>query len=198
MKPDETIKVGGFSVEVRRKRVKSIHLHVEPSGHLWLSAPYRCPTAALTKMVADRLVWVRRQMAQFDELRATPRLWGTPLDDAVPPLALDALYRRELAQAAAGLAAHYEPLVGRSASAWRFRWMKTRWGSCHPATGRITLNLALAALPSIYLHQVVVHELVHLRASGHGPEFYRLMDLYMPTWRSVRRAMRGIVPLRPT
>ena len=63
------------------------------------------------------------------------------------------------------------------------RSMKSRWGSCAPAKGRITLNLRLMKKPFPCMEYVAAHELCHLLVAGHGPDFYRLLDRALPDWR---------------
>lgn len=63
------------------------------------------------------------------------------------------------------------------------RTMKSRWGSCVPAKGRITLNLRLMKKPFPCVEYVAAHELCHLLAPGHGPDFYGLLDQVLPDWR---------------
>ena len=70
------------------------------------------------------------------------------------------------------------------------RAMRSRWGSCIPATGRICLNSALARRPVALLEYVLVHELVHLREANHGPRFYAWMDRVMPDWPARRQQLR--------
>ncbi len=68
------------------------------------------------------------------------------------------------------------------------RWaddMKTRWGSCTPSTGTIRLSSRLAGFPTWVLDYVVVHELAHLSASGHGDDFWRLVHRYPKTERAI-------------
>lgn len=75
---------------------------------------------------------------------------------------------------------------------WKFRKMRSRWGSCNPAKARISLNRHLWKLPEECLSYVIVHELCHLRVPNHSRDFYALMDRYCPDWAKVRRYMRGI------
>ena len=50
------------------------------------------------------------------------------------------------------------------------------------------VKYALAA--GALLVYVVLHELIHLKVPGHGPDFKAELDRYMPDWRSVRRSQR--------
>ena len=67
-------------------------------------------------------------------------------------------------------------------SSLRFRWMKTRWGSCS-SKAVITLNLELLKYSQDIIDYVIVHELCHLREFNHSKKFYAMMDDVMPDWR---------------
>lgn len=70
------------------------------------------------------------------------------------------------------------------------RRMKTKWGSCNPATARIWLNIELVKKPIKCLEYVIVHELIHLLESHHNKRFIDLMDYYMPKWRSHKQTLK--------
>ena len=84
----------------------------------------------------------------------------------------------------------WEPILGVKATTLAYRNMKSRWGSCQPATGRICINVRLALYPPECMEYVVVHELCHLLVAGHGPEFHALMDRVMPDWKRRRAKLR--------
>lgn len=105
--------------------------------------------------------------------------------------AIMALYRTQLVEAIAREAPACEQTVGKRASLWRIRAMKTRWGSCNVRTAAITLNLHLARYDLRALRYVITHELTHLWVRGHDARFYARMDAYFPDWREVRRALNA-------
>ena len=90
------------------------------------------------------------------------------------------LYRNELARALPAVAARLEAACGHRASRWSLRRMKSRWGSCTPATRAIRINTNLAAYPPACLEFVVAHELVHLMEPSHNARFHALLDTYCP------------------
>ena len=93
-----------------------------------------------------------------------------------------------------GVIAKWEPIVGVSVPSWSIRRMKTKWGSCNRETGHIWFNVELAKKHPDSLEYIVVHEMTHLLERGHGERFTKLMDEFMPDWRS-RRIMLNDSPL---
>jgi predicted metal-dependent hydrolase len=74
------------------------------------------------------------------------------------------------------------------------RWVgnqRRRWGSCTPADGTIRLSDRLVAMPEYVVDYVLVHELVHLLVSDHGPAFEAWMARY-PRLDEARAFLAGV------
>ena len=74
------------------------------------------------------------------------------------------------------------------------RWVgnqRRRWGSCTPADGTIRLSDRLVAMPEYVVDYVLVHELVHLLVSDHGPAFEAWMAHY-PRLDEARAFLAGV------
>lgn len=99
---------------------------------------------------------------------------------------LNEWYRQQLKTRIPDLLNQWQPIIGKQASDWGVKKMKTRWGSCNIAARRIWLNLELAKKPIECLEYVLVHELVHLHERHHNDRFKGLMDKFLPQWRSRR------------
>lgn len=72
------------------------------------------------------------------------------------------------------------------------RVMKSRWGSCRRVTGRFSFALDLVTKPKECIEAVVVHELCHLFAAGHGADFYALMEKYLPDYKERDRLLASL------
>ena len=70
----------------------------------------------------------------------------------------------------------WEPIIGVRVKKLAFRNMKSRWGSCQPATGRVCVNTRLALYPPRCLEYVVVHELVHMLEPSHNARFHERLS----------------------
>jgi predicted metal-dependent hydrolase len=69
------------------------------------------------------------------------------------------------------------------------RDQKTRWGSAS-RRGTLSFSWRLVLCPPWVLDYVVIHELAHLKVSGHGRAFWRLVDRQFPDVPAARRWLR--------
>ena len=97
----------------------------------------------------------------------------------------------QLATRAAELSERY--LGGRarpSSVTWSSRQGR-RWGSCTPVDGTIRISDRVRGMPRWVLDYVLLHELVHLLHSGHGPDFWAELESYPRTERA-RGFLEGV------
>jgi predicted metal-dependent hydrolase len=95
-------------------------------------------------------------------------------------------YREQLHSIALLLIAQWEAILGVEVAAWGIKRMKTKWGSCNPASKRLWLNLELAKKPEPCIEYIVVHELLHLLERNHTERFRALLDQHLPNWQHTR------------
>ena len=98
-------------------------------------------------------------------------------------------YRQELRNILPVLVAKWEKKMCLRANELRIKRLKTMWGSCNPTAKRIWFNLELAKKSELCVEYIIVHELAHLIERNHGDRFIKLMDRYMPQWRSIREEL---------
>ena len=69
--------------------------------------------------------------------------------------------------------------------------MSSRWGSCTPAKGKITLNCSLTEKPPVCIEYVICHELAHFLQQNHSDKFYSVLDKVMPEHRDIKRLLNN-------
>ncbi|MCD7100652.1 M48 family metallopeptidase [Pseudoclavibacter sp. 13-3] len=190
---DELLQVDDLLCVLRRRPVRRVSLRVgrvggAPKSELGalssvvVTAPARMRESELRRFIRDNRGWVDRCLTE--ERRRdleVPRLeWSA--EQA-------AWAKTRLAALVPGLIGTWTQRLDLPQPTWTARQMRTRWGSCTPATRRIRLSLELARYDEAYIEYVVVHELVHLRVHNHGVEFQSMMSAALPSWRRLRAAL---------
>lgn len=157
----------------RRARMRTIRMRVvAPSGELKVSAPYGVPRAEIDQFVVSKAVWVALRREEIREQ-----------DPPLAPGPQAALLDLQLWEWLEELLPMWCERIGVEQPHVTLRIMRTRWGSCRKASGRITLNTELGRRGRDQAEYVLVHELCHLIELNHGPGFYALMDMHLPDWR---------------
>lgn len=78
----------------------------------------------------------------------------------------------------------------------RYRRMTSRWGSCQPLTGDISLNTRLLHAPMECIEYIIVHELAHLVEANHSAAFHAVVSEVMPDWKlRQKRLKEAEIPL---
>lgn len=71
----------------------------------------------------------------------------------------------------------------------KVRYMTSRWGSCQPKKGVITLNSQLIAAPKNCIEYVVLHEFVHFIYPNHSRQFWNFVAMMMPDWKERKKEL---------
>lgn len=108
---------------------------------------------------------------------------------------LDEWHRQQLKEKISALIPQWEKKMKVSVTQYTVRKMKTKWGSCTPASRSIRINLELAKKPPECLEYIIVHELAHLLEPSHNSHFIALMDRFLPKWRFYRDELNAL-PVR--
>ena len=177
------IYIDGLEVKLTKKRIKRMNMRIkEPNGEIAVSAPYGMPDREIISFVRSKRSWIEKSV---EDIRRRAAAHPAPANKKEKEERRAELKRRieerlPLIEAATGL----------KSNGWSVRDMHTRWGSCNTSTHHINLSLMLATRGDVELDYVILHELVHTVVPNHGPDFYALMDRFMPEWKTIRRNLR--------
>ncbi len=176
------IYIDGLEVELTRKRVKKMNMRVKaPDGRIVISAPYIVPDKTVIAFVRSKREWIDKAVYRT---RAKAAAHPEPADRKEKEVR-----RRELKRRIEERLPVIEEATGLYCNGWTVRDMHTRWGSCNTNTHHINLSLMLATRTDAELDYVILHELAHTVVPDHGPDFYALMDRFMPGWKKIRKAL---------
>jgi len=68
---------------------------------------------------------------------------------------------------------------------------KTRWGSCSAAKSVNLSHRLIAADPKL-IDYVIIHELCHTVHMDHSPDFYRLVESFLPDYREREKGLKEV------
>lgn len=171
----KTININGIEIEVQKKKIRNLHLHVRPDGRVYLSVPKWVNEAEALRFVRANAEWISSQRKKYALLP------GKEYYEA---------QKEELEEKIRLLLPEWERKTGLFCSSWHTRYMTSRWGSCIPSKKRLCFNLQLADKPQVCLEYVILHELMHLRHPGHGDGFRKDLSAFMPEWRTYSRMLK--------
>ena len=66
----------------------------------------------------------------------------------------------------------------------------TRFGSCVKQTKALRFSSRLIMLPNKAVDAIIVHELCHLKHANHGPEFYKLVESFIPEYPEIDKWLK--------
>ncbi|MBR5931770.1 MAG: DUF45 domain-containing protein [Lachnospiraceae bacterium] len=169
------ITVDGIEIEVQKKRVRNLHLHVRADSSVYVTIPRYTTMKEAENFARANIPWIRKQQAKTAQK---------------PDKEEYLLKEPELRSRIEVFLPKWEEITGLKCQSWHLRYMTSRWGSCIPTKGRICFNLQLADKSDGCLEYVILHELLHLRYKGHGDDFKRDLTGYMPEWKQYNKLLR--------
>lgn len=178
-------------VIITRRRTSRLSIRITKEGEVRVSAPWYLPKRTIEAFIESHREWIARAKERVLRRQAERNAFYGMLDISTPALRKAAATR--LDAIVKPLVSVYSSRMGVSPTGVSYRASKTRWGSCNPRTGAVSLSLYLLLLPDWCIEHVVVHELAHLIEANHGPGFYAVMDSFFPRWKEARRQTLRIV-----
>lgn len=181
---------GTIAYTLTRKAVKNINLRIREDGRVLVSANRRVPVSFIDAWIREKQAFIRRAQEKYknrertgDERGGESVKKGEKLSAEQMRVFMDAVDETyEKFRARWGEQIPY-PKV-------RFRYMTSRWGSCQPSNGKITLNTRLLDAPEGCLEYVVAHEFAHFIRTDHSKAFWDVVESFLPDWKERRRALR--------
>ena len=186
-----------ISYELQRKKVKNINLRIRSGGEILVSAGKNVSLAVIEDFLQRKESWILRILAELPaEKQLLPNnkayLCGELI--SLPDGCDKEKWQKQMAQEI--LPVVYEEAWqlfckdGFEKPVLRLRKMKSRWGSCIPAKGIITLNTALVGAERDCQLAVAAHELCHMLHPNHSAAFYSALERHFPDYRLFREKLK--------
>lgn len=170
---------GNFTYEIIRKKVKHISIRITKEGEVKVTVPLRGSIRQAEAFVESRRDWIEEKLRQTENktiLHVREQIWTKEKETYLTEIMARIFPRFAM--------------YGISYPSLRFRKMISRYGTCQPKTGNITLNKILADMPVECAEYVAAHELAHLVEANHGRDFYKVLSKVMPDYKQREKRLK--------
>jgi predicted metal-dependent hydrolase len=166
--------------ELERKRVKNINLRIRANGTVYVSANKRVSVKTIEEFLRRKSDFIISNLDKFEEMKRNAPTERMRYSDEE---CLRVLW--EIAENIYPLFIEY----GIPFPKLIVKEMTSRWGSCAPRRGVITLNKRLLEVPRECAEYVVMHEFAHFIHLNHSKQFYGFLAGLMPDWKERKRML---------
>ena len=164
---------------IKSRKRRTIEMSINDEGKLVVRAPQNMAKSEIDAFVEKHRLWAEKHMKlkkeRIKKYSVSPEEEENIKKNALPYLK----ERTEYFSAIMGL----EPTVVKITSA------KKRFGSCS-AKNSICYSWRLMLYSKEAIDYVVVHELAHIAHKNHGPQFYALIEKYLPDYKEREKLLR--------
>ena len=167
--------------ELIRSKRKTLALEITPDCRVLVRAPMRIPQARIDAFVESHAGWIAKHLERQRQRPAS----------APPPPApeeIDALKTKAHAILPEKVA-YWSRRMGVTPTGLRITAAQKRYGSCS-GKNSLCFSCFLMHYPEEAIDLVVVHELCHIREKNHGPNFYALLEHYLPDYKERKKLLK--------
>lgn len=174
---------GTIAYTLIRKSVKNVNMRIKEDGRVVVSANRRVPVSFIDAWIREKQVFIRRAQGKFVQRGKQQEKQREKLSEAeilVFQNMVDDVYMKFQKRWKEKIP---YPKI-------KLRYMTSRWGSCQPVTGKMTLNSRLIGAPDGCLEYVVVHEFAHFIEANHSADFWCVVEEFLPDYKERRKRLR--------
>ncbi|MBQ3507502.1 MAG: M48 family metallopeptidase [Clostridia bacterium] len=140
------------------------------------------------------ILWLKDTPARVEADLENHRLTVTlpePGDPVLRSSAVETFEKAETQKLVTALVNRYYPIFADRGIPYpahiRIKSIRSRFGSCAPATGSLNFAARLCEYPLPFIEYVVVHELCHFLQANHSASFWREVERVLPDFRERER-----------
>lgn len=206
---------GDIAFTVIRKSVRNLTLRVR-KDEIYVTAPLGTSDEKIRSFVTAHRSWIRKRVERQRAAEGCVFVFGEKYaredafakrasvilcdgvcrvegkDDAAREKALIAFYKNAVGTVLPRMFAKWQEVTGLKADKVMVTSARTYYGKCEVREKIVRISCRLAAKPVQAIEYVVLHELCHLKITGHQKNFYALVARYMPDYKEREAKLKGI------
>ena len=164
---------------IKSRKRRTIEMSINDEGKLVVRAPQNTARSEIDAFVEKHRLWAEKHMKlkkeRIKKYSVSPEEEENIKKNALP-------YLKERTE-------YFSAIMGLEPTGVRITSAKKRFGSCS-AKNSICYSWRLMLYPKEAIDYVVVNELAHIAHKNHGPQFYALIEKYLPDYKEREKLLR--------
>lgn len=164
---------------IKSRKRRTIEMSINDEGKLVVRAPQNMARSEIDAFVEKHRLWAEKHMKlkkeRIKKYSVSPEEEENIKKNALP-------YLKERTE-------YFSAIMGLEPTGVKITSAKKRFGSCS-AKNSICYSWRLMLYPKEAIDYVVVHELAHIAHKNHGPQFYALIEKYLPDYKEREKLLR--------
>ena len=164
---------------IKSRKRRTIEMSINDEGKLVVRAPQNTAKSEIDAFVEKHRLWAEKHMKlkkeRIKKYSVSPEEEENIKKNALP-------YLKERTE-------YFSAIMGLEPTGVKITSAKKRFGSCS-AKNSICYSWRLMLYSKEAIDYVVVHELAHIAHKNHGPQFYALIEKYLPDYKEREKLLR--------
>ena len=164
---------------IKSRKRRTIEMSINDERKLVVLAPQNMARSEIDAFVEKHRLWAEKHMKlkkeRIKKYSVSPEEEENIKKNALP-------YLKERTE-------YFSAIMGLEPTGVKITSAKKRFGSCS-AKNSICYSWRLMLYSKEAIDYVVVHELAHIAHKNHGPQFYALIEKYLPDYKEREKLLR--------
>ena len=169
--------------EVIRSKRKTLAMEVSTDGKITIRVPLKCSEKAIAAFVTSNRDWLKKALIKAQKRRDRKAQFTIPENE-------ESFYREKAKEYLPLRTEYWSKITGLVPSYVHITGAEKRFGSCNGKNG-ICYSFRLMAYPERVVDYVIIHELAHIKHKNHSPQFYSLIESFMPDYKIYEKILKG-------
>lgn len=165
------------------RRARRMRMAIYRGGEFVVTIPWGFSVSLMEKFIREKSGWVVGKIEYFKKFKNKIFL-GSSRREYLKN-------KNKALELARGRVAHFSSIYNLKYNQISIRNQKTRWGSCSKK-GNLNFNYKIIYLPERLADYIFVHEICHLQEFNHSKNFWSLVRIAVPDYRSVIQELRKL------
>ena len=158
--------------EIKYLKIKNIYIQVK-DGKVIIKVPIKTSKRKIEKIIEEKSGWIQKSLEKESKKHEKKPLYTQEQFKKIVEKNMNDLIEKT-------------KLMPNKIT---IKQIKYAFGTCS-SKKNITINLELIKYSEEAIRYVILHELCHLKYMNHSEEFWKLVQMYMPRYKEIRKELR--------